>query len=311
MTGGPAARRLSLTADRSDVRLDLFISQSGEGLSRALVQRLIDEGLVLVNGQPAKPSRKVRAGDVIAVVIPPPEPSPELVPEAVPLAILYEDRDILVVNKPAGLTVYPAPGHPRHTLMNAVLAHCPEISGIESSVRPGVVHRLDRDTSGAMVVAKNKAAQLHLVAQFKGRRMLKKYQVLVQGHPSPDEGAIEAPIGRHPRDRQRMAIIESGRPSRTLYRVARRFHGYSLVEATLLTGRTHQIRVHFWHRRWPVVGDAVYGVKVDWLGRQFVHAWKLGFRLPGSGQYMEFEAPLPADLLEALETVSRLPSRRD
>ena len=306
VTGGHAARRLSLTADTSGVRLDLYICQSSAGLSRSLVHKLIEDGRVSVNGEPAKPSRKVRTGDAIVVEVPPPEPSPELVPEAVPLAILYEDQDILVVNKPAGLTVYPAPGHPRHTLMNAVLAHCPEISGIENSVRPGVVHRLDKDTSGAMVVARNKSAQLHLVSQFKGRRMLKKYLVLVQGRPSPEEGAIEGPIGRHPKDRKRMAVIDGGRPSRTLYRVTGRFHGYSLVEATLLTGRTHQIRVHFSHRRWPVVGDGVYGVKVDWLDRQFVHAWKLGFRLPGSGQYMEFEAPLPADLRDALETASRL-----
>ncbi len=306
----PAApRRLHLAADGSGVRLDLFISQSGGGLSRSLVQKLIARGQVLVNGQPAKPSQKLKAGDAILVEVPPPEPSPELVPEAVPLAVLYEDRDILVVNKPAGLTVYPAPGHPRHTLMNAVLAHCPEIAGIESSVRPGVVHRLDRDTSGAMVVAKNKAAQLHLASQFKGRRMLKRYLVLVQGSPRPEEGAIEAPIARHPRDRRRMAVSEGGRPSRTLYRVLTRFPGYSLVEATPVTGRTHQIRVHFSHRRWPVVGDSVYGVKVDWLSRQFVHAWKLGLRLPGSGQYVELEAPLPADLREALESASRQPPR--
>ncbi len=306
---GQAPRRLSLAADGSGDRLDVFISRSAEGLSRSLVQKLIDDGQVLVNGEPARPSRRVKAGDAIVVDVPPPQPSPELVPEAVPLAVLYEDRDLLVVNKPAGVTVYPAPGHPRHTLMNAVLAHCPEIAAIESSVRPGVVHRLDRDTSGAMVVARNKRAQLHLISQFKGRRMLKKYLVLVRGHPLPEEGAIEAPIGRHPRDRKRMAIVEGGRPSRTLYRVLRRFQGYSLVEATLLTGRTHQIRVHFAHRRWPVVGDSVYGVTVDWLGRQFVHSWKLGFRLPGSGQYLELEAPLPADLAEALETASRLPPR--
>lgn len=310
MTGGDAARRLSLAADTSGDRLDLFISRSAEGLSRSLVQKLIEDGRVTVNGDPAKPSRRVKAGDAVVVDVPPPQPSPELVPEAVPLAVLYEDRDILVVNKPAGVTVYPAPGHPRHTLMNAVLAHCPEIAGIESSVRPGVVHRLDRNTSGAMVVAKNKAAQLNLVSQFKDRRMLKKYLVLVQGHPSPEEGAIEAPIGRHPRDRKRMAVVEGGRPSRTLYRVLRRLPDYCLLEATLLTGRTHQIRVHVAHRRWPVVGDGVYGVTVDWLGRQFVHSWKLGFRLPGSGQHLELEAPLPDDLAEALETASRLPPRR-
>ena len=271
-----------------------------------MVQKLIDDGHVSIKGELVKPSRKVKAGDVILVHVPPPEPSPELVPEEVPLDILYEDSDILVVNKPAGLTVYPAPGHPRHTLMNAILAHCPEISGIESSVRPGVVHRLDKDTSGVMVVAKNKAAQLNLVSQFRSHRMLKKYLVLVKGSPLPVEGAIEAPIGRHPKDRKRMAVVEGGRASRTFYRVTRRFNGYSLVEATLQTGRTHQIRVHFSHKRWPVVGDAVYGVTVPWLGRQFVHAWKLGFKLPGSAEYGEFQAEPPADLKQALETVSRL-----
>ena len=301
-----AARQFSLCADTSGVRLDLYVCQSCEGLSRSFVQKLIEDGHVSINGELGKPSRKVKIGDAILVNVPPPQPSPELVPEDLPLAIIYEDGDIVVVNKPAGLTVYPAPGHPRHTLMNAILAHCPEISGIESSVRPGVVHRLDKDTSGVMVIARNKAAQLNLASQIKGHRMLKKYLVLVKGSPSPGQGAVEAPIGRHPKDRKRMAVVEGGRASRTLYKVTRRFNGYSEVEATLQTGRTHQIRVHFSHKGWPVVGDAVYGVRVPWLGRQFVHARTLGLRLPGSGKYVEFQAELPADLREALETVSLL-----
>ena len=214
-----ADKRLSLSADRSGIRLDLFVCQSSEGLSRSFVQKLIEDGHVTINGELGKPSRKVKIGDAIVVNLPPPEPSPDLVPEEVPLAILYEDGDILVVNKPAGLTVYPAPGHPRHTLMNAILAHCPEITRIESSVRPGVVHRLDKDTSGAMVVARNKVAQLNLASQIKGHRMLKKYLVLVKGCPSPEQGAIEAPISRHPKDRKRMAVVEGGRESRTLYKV--------------------------------------------------------------------------------------------
>jgi len=300
-----AARQFSLSADTSGVRLDLYVCQSCEGLSRSFVQKLIEDGHVSINGELGKPSRKVKIGDAILVNVPPPQPSPELVPEDLPLAIIYEDRDIVVVNKPAGLTVYPAPGHPRHTLMNAILAHCPEISGIESSVRPGVVHRLDKDTSGVMVIARNKAAQLNLASQLKGHRMLKKYLVLVKGSPSPEQGVIEAPIGRHPKDRKRMAVVEGGRDSRTLYKVTRRFNGYSLMEATLQTGRTHQIRVHFAHKRWPVVGDSVYGVQVEWLGRQFVHAWTLGFRLPGSGDYLEVRAELPADLQDALDVVSR------
>ncbi|MDM7998793.1 MAG: RluA family pseudouridine synthase [Dehalococcoidia bacterium] len=299
-----AGQRFLISADTSGVRVDLFISQHQEGLSRSFVRRLIEEGHVLVNGEAVKASRKVKVGDVVQVDLPPPQPSPVLVPEDMPLDIIYEDADILVVNKPAGLTVYPAPGHPHHTLMNAILAHCPQLASIESSVRPGVVHRLDKDTSGVMVVAKNKAAQLYLSSQMKGHRVLKRYVVLVKGLPSPAQGAIEAPIGRHPRDRKRMAVIEGGRPSRTLYRVTRRFKGYSEVEATLETGRTHQIRVHFSHKGWPVVGDTVYGVRVPWLGRQFVHARTLGLRLPGSGKYVEFSAELPADLQAALETVS-------
>jgi 23S rRNA pseudouridine1911/1915/1917 synthase len=301
-----ADKLLSLSADRSGIRLDLYVCQSSEGLSRSFVQKLIEDGHVTINGELGKPSRKVRIGDAILVNLPPPEPSTDLVPEDLPLAILYEDGDILVVNKPAGLTVYPAPGHPRHTLMNGILAHSPEITRIESSVRPGVVHRLDKDTSGAMVVAKNKVAHLNLASQFKGHRVLKKYLVLVKGCPSPEQGAIEAPISRHPKDRKRMAVVEGGRESRTLYKVTRRFNGYSLVEATLQTGRTHQIRVHFAHRRWLVVGDAVYGVRVEWLSRQFVHAWTLGFKLPSNGEWVEFTAPLPQDLEEAVETVSRL-----
>jgi 23S rRNA pseudouridine1911/1915/1917 synthase len=301
-----AGKRLSLTVDSPGIRLDVYICQSVEGLSRSSVQKLIEDGHVKVNGEPGKPSRKVKIGDSILVHVPPPEPSPELVPEEVPLTVVYEDNDLLVVNKPPGLTVYPAPGHPRHTLMNAILAHCPEIAGIESSVRPGVVHRLDKDTSGLMVIAKNKAAQLNLASQIKSHRTLKKYMVLVKGAVSPDQGTIEAPIGRHPKDRKRMAVLENGRQSRTLYRVTKRFKDYSLVEATLQTGRTHQIRVHFSHKGWPVVGDSTYGVRVPWLGRQFVHAWTLGFRLPGSGEYVEFQAELPTDLREALEAIARL-----
>lgn len=301
-----AGKRLSISADESGSRLDLYVCQACEGLSRSFVRKLIDDGLVLINGEAAKPSRKVKVGDVILVHVPPPEASAELVPEELPLDILYEDGDVVVVNKPAGLTVYPAPGHPRHTLMNAILAHCPEITSIESSVRPGVVHRLDKDTSGVMVIAKNKAAQLNLASQIKNHRMLKKYLVLVKGSPSPGQGTVEASIGRHPKDRKKMAVVEGGRPSRTLYSVTRRFNGYSEVEATLQTGRTHQIRVHFSHKGWPVVGDAVYGVRVPWLARQFVHAQTLGLRLPVSGRYVEFRAELPADLQEALQAVSLL-----
>jgi 23S rRNA pseudouridine1911/1915/1917 synthase len=299
------ARTLRLAPDRSNVRLDLYISQSVEGLTRSFVQKLITDGCITVNGEVAKASHKVRADDAIVINVPAPEGSPTLTAEDIPLSILYEDDDVLIVDKPAGIAVYPAPGHPSHTLMNAVLSHCPDISLIDGSVRPGVVHRLDKNTSGVMMVAKSKAAQLDLSAQLKGRRVLKKYLILVKGHPSPDQGVIEAPIGRHFRDRKRMSVAPGGRQARTLYRVIRRLNGYSLVEAILQTGRTHQIRVHFAHRGWPVAGDATYGVRVGWLDRQFVHASRLGFHLPSSSEWTEFSSRLPLDLEEALEKASQ------
>ena len=189
--------------------------------------------------------------------------------------------------------------------MNAILAHAPEIGRIDSSVRPGVVHRLDKDTSGVMVVAKHKQAHLALAAQLKARSVLKKYLVLVKGRPEPREGAISAPIGRHPKDRKRMAVVPTGREARTSYSVVQQLGSFALVEATLSTGRTHQIRVHFSRFGWPVVGDAVYGVNTPWLNRQFVHACRLGFRLPSSGEWVEFTAGLPADLVQALKQAAR------
>ncbi|MFC1999665.1 RluA family pseudouridine synthase, partial [Chloroflexota bacterium] len=195
----------------------------------------------------------------------------------------------------------PAPGHPAHTLMNAILAHCPDIAAIDGSVRPGIVHRLDKDTSGLMVVAKNRSAHLNLAAQMKNRGILKRYLVLVRGCPSPEEGSIDAPIGRHPKDRKRMAVVPNGREAHTWYRVMRRFDTYTLLEATLLTGRTHQIRVHFSSIRCPVAGDPVYGVRMPYLSRQFLHAYTLGFKLPRTGEYMEFRSDLPADLRQVLE----------
>lgn len=298
------AETLRLAVDKANLRLDRYICQSRQELSRSYIQKLIDEGYVTVNGQVAKPSLKPKVGDTIVISLPPPSPSPTLIPQSIPLTLVYEDADLLVVDKPAGITVYPAPGHPSHTLINALLAHCPQISAIDSSLRPGIVHRLDKDTSGLMIVAKNKVAQLNLSAQFSSRRVLKRYLVLVKGHPSPEEGAIEAPIGRHPRDRKRMAVVPRGREARTLYRVVRYLDGYTLVEATPQTGRTHQIRVHFSTRGYPVAGDPVYGVRLPYLGRQFIHACLLGFRLPSTGECVEFRSRLPADLEQALECLS-------
>lgn len=299
-------RVIRLVPQETDRRVDVYISSACKELTRSFVQKLIGDGYVTINGQVAKASQKVRIGDTIVVNVPPPEPSPILVAQPIPLNVLYEDGDILVIDKPAGMTVYPAPGHPDRTIMNAVLAHSPEIGRIDGSVRPGVVHRLDKDTSGVMVIAKHKQAHLALAAQLKARTVLKKYLVLVKGSPEQKEGVVSAPIGRHPKDRKRMVVIEGGREARTRYRVMKLLGGYSLIEAKLETGRTHQIRVHFSRMGWPVVGDSVYGARVPWLKRQFVHASRLGFRLPSSGQWVEFSAVLPADLEGALKQASRL-----
>lgn len=297
-------RVICLVAEKAGIRADIYIS-SVTGLTRSFVHKLINDGLVIINGEVPKASQRTRIGDSIDVRVPPPEPSLALVAQPLPLSILYEDDDLLVIDKPPGMTVYPAPGHPDRTVMNAVLTHCPEIARIDGSVRPGVVHRLDKDTSGVMVIARNKKAHLALAAQLKARTVLKRYLILVKGCPKPREGTIAAPIGRHPKDRKRMAVIEGGREARTSYRVVRVLGDYSLVEATLETGRTHQIRVHFSRMGWPVVGDSVYGVRVPWLERQFVHASRLGFRLPSSGQWVEFSAEMPCDLGDALKEFSR------
>jgi len=298
------ARSIRLVVDKASLRLDRYISQTCAELTRSYIQKLIEEGRVTINSKAVKPSQKPKVGDVIIINVPPPSPSPALIPQEIPLSIIYEDNDLMVVDKPSDMTVYPAPGHPSCTLMNAILAHCPGISAIDSSVRPGIVHRLDKDTSGLMVVAKNKVAQLNLAAQLKRRTMLKKYSVLVKGRPSPEEGVIEAPIGRHPKDRKRMAVVHQGREALTSYRVVRHFKGYSLLEVTPHTGRTHQIRVHFSTIGCPVAGDPVYGVRSPYLKRQFLHAFLLGFKLPSTREYAEFRSDLPADLEQALERLS-------
>jgi 23S rRNA pseudouridine1911/1915/1917 synthase len=224
-------------------------------------------------------------------------------PEPIPLSAIYEDQDVVVIDKPAGLTVHPAPGHPSHTLVNAILAHCPGLTTSNDVVRPGIVHRLDKDTSGLIVIAKNDSAREYLAAQFKGHTVNKRYLVLVKGRLSPEQGIIEAPIGRDPHHRRRMAVVGSGKQASTQYQVRRYFDNYTLLEVSPVTGRTHQIRVHLSAIGCPVVGDLTYGVKSAHLQRQFVHAYHLGFRLPSTKQYQEFSSPLPADLKQALEHV--------
>ncbi len=294
-------RTLELTADRGGERLDTFIARRCPELSRSHARRLIDEGLVSVNGRQAKPSERVRAGLSVSVIVPPPE-TVTLVPEAIPLTIIYQDGDIIVLDKPAGLTVHPAPGHPSGTLVNALLAACPDLRGIAGTRRPGIVHRLDKDTSGLMVVAKNDRAQRALQRQLKDRDVRKTYLALVRGVPAPREGTIAAPIGRHPKNRKKMAVVADGREATTRYRVREEIAGgqYSLLEVEPVTGRTHQIRVHLAAVGHPVVGDATYGRPSAAVGRQFLHAHKLAFAMPLGGRTVEFESPLPADLREAL-----------
>ncbi len=295
-------RTIELTADRSGERLDTFVARRLPELSRSHARKLIDRGLVTIGGRQTKASEQVTNGDTVSVTIPPPEET-ALVAEAIPLTIIYQDNDIIVVDKPAGMTVHPAPGHPTGTLVNALLAACPDLRGIAGTLRPGIVHRLDKDTSGLLVVAKNDRAMRALQRQLKERTVHKTYLALVEGVPKPREGEIDAPIGRHPKNRKKMAVVGGGRESVTRYRVREDIAGgrYALLEVEPITGRTHQIRVHMAATGNAVVGDAVYGRKSAVAARQFLHAWKLGFNMPLGGREVEFESPLPPDLREALE----------
>jgi 23S rRNA pseudouridine1911/1915/1917 synthase len=291
-------KRLEFTVSISGERLDKYLAEQCQ-ISRSYVKKLISEGQVTVNSRSAKASQKLNMGDrIVAEILPPSTIS--LAPEAITLRVIYEDNDLIVIDKPAGLVVHPAAGHHSGTLVNAILAHCPDLGTIKGTVRPGIVHRLDRDTSGLMMVAKNDAAHASLSRQIKQRSIKKGYLALLVGHLSPDQGAIEAPIGRHPKDRKRMAVVSGGREARTAYKVIEYFDGYTLVEAMPETGRTHQIRVHFAAIGHPIFGDPVYGKRSPLLGRQFLHAYKLGFTLPSSGKYVEFKAELPPDLDDVL-----------
>jgi len=292
----------SFIADKTGVRLDKYVVDKRPELSRTQAQKLIADGYITVNRRVAKAGLKLDIGDRVNIIIPSTPPSP-LSPEAIPLTIIYEDDDLLVVDKPAGLAVHPAPGHPSHTLVNAILSHFPHLADISHSLRPGIVHRLDKDASGVMLVAKNNTAQLNLISQFKARSVVKAYLVLVKGHLTPENGIIEAPIGRDPRNRKRMAVVAEGREARTQYHVVKYIGNYTLLEVKTETGRTHQIRVHLSAIGYPVVGDAVYGVKSAFLSRQFIHACRLGFHLPSTGEYVEFTSELPPDLAQALKDI--------
>lgn len=291
-----------LIVEEPGARLDKYISDRCPDLSRTQAQKLIDDGHVLVNRKPEKPSFKLRAGDRIDIVIPPPEPC-LLEPEAISLKIVYEDADLIVVDKPAGLTVHPAPGHRTGTLVNAVLALVPDMNTGDTE-RPGIVHRLDKDTSGLIIVAKNATAHMKLSDQFKNRTVTKTYTALVNGRLSPETGVIEARIGRDPRNRKKMAVVSGGREARTDYRVIKYIDNYTLLEVKPRTGRTHQIRVHLAAIGFPIVGDSTYGAKSKLAPRQFLHASKLGFRLPSTGEFHEFESELPEDLSQVLKNLA-------
>ncbi len=302
MGGDRSPIQLAVTSDLAHTRLDRYVVAALPELSRSYVQQLIEDAHIRVNDGIVKASYIVRPGDHIHVTLPLPKPS-DIEPQDLPLAIVYEDDDLLVVDKPAGMVVHPAPGHASGTLVNALLYHYPamEISG---DLRPGIVHRIDRDTSGLLVVAKHDRAKSHLQAQQQARTMAKVYLALVEGHFREPAGSIDAPIDRHPTDRLRMAIVASGRPSRTDYRELERLGPYSYVEARLHTGRTHQIRVHFASLHHPVAGDPLYGPRRQTnplgLKRQFLHAHCLGFaRL--DGEWIEVRSPLPDDLQGVLD----------
>ena len=288
-----------LTVDAPSDRLDRFAATRLPHLTRSHLKLLIDSGLVAVDGKPGKPSQRLRPGQTVTVTVPDPTLL-ALAPEDIPLHVAYEDADIIVVDKPAGLTVHPGPGHPSHTLVNAILARCPDLASIKGVIRPGIVHRLDKDTSGLIVIAKHDAAHQGLQRQFKDRVVKKTYHALALGRISPAHGRIDAPIARDPRHRQRMAIVPGGRASVTDYRLLEPLPGYSYVECSPRTGRTHQIRVHLASLGNPLLGDTLYGGRSPLLSRQFLHAAALEFLQPCTGELVRCEAPLPEDLTAVL-----------
>jgi 23S rRNA pseudouridine1911/1915/1917 synthase len=295
---------LIIVAEEMDgERLDAFVADQMEQLSRSVVKGLINEGKILVDQERQKASYRVREGDEISVEIPKPQVL-DLQPRNIPLEIIYQDEDLAVINKPKGLVVHPAHGNWDYTMVNALLYHIKDLSGINGQIRPGIVHRLDKDTSGVMVVAKNDVAHRSLAAQIKEHSIKREYIALVHGTIKENLGTIDAPIGRSKNDRKKMAVVADGRPAVSKYQVLERYHNYSLVKVELLTGRTHQIRVHFAYIKHPVVGDPLYGSgkKHFNLDSQALHAHLLGFVHPRTGNYLEFTSPLPEYFQEILVT---------
>ena len=298
MTERYSTEEFSFKVPTSGQRLDLFLSEELIGQTRSSIQNLILKKYVTVNGQVSKASYKVKTGELVSVMIPlaldqtnPP------IAQNLPLTIVYEDSTLLVVNKAAGISVHPGPGHSSHTLVNALLWHYPDLQNVGESLRPGIVHRLDKDTSGLMAIAKTSKALKSLQKQWKDRAVTKRYWALVQGCPSPTSGIIELPIGRDPRYRQKMAVVASGKPAITSYQTKEEFGAVTLLDVSLETGRTHQIRVHMAAIGHPLIGDQIYNKKSSAiLQRQFLHAHTLGFHLPNSGNFRTFCSSLPHDL---------------
>ncbi len=314
-----------VSENQQNTRLDLFLTSCSLELSRSRIQALIKGGYIKVNAGPTKASHKLRPGDRISVRVPPPLPE-ILEPEPVQFGIVHEDEAIIVVDKPAGLVVHPAPGHPTGTLVHGLINHCPDLSGIGGIKRPGVVHRLDKDTSGLMVVAKSDRAHACLARQFKAGAVRKQYLAIVHGATAEKEGRISLPISRHPKKRKQMSVAPTGgREALTLWNKLEEFRcGFSLLSVSLKTGRTHQIRVHLSHIGHPVLGDVVYGYRRNWwkshpivketllrhVKRQMLHAACLGFVHPASNQYMEFESALPQDMMNTLQALKQLELKR-
>jgi 23S rRNA pseudouridine1911/1915/1917 synthase len=299
-----SSTRIELVVSQADatLRLDQFLAKRLPEYSRSRLQQLIRDGFVRLNNTTVRPRQIVRDGDKIQLIEPPLEKI-ETLPESIPLEILFEDDDLIVINKPAGLVVHPGAGHPRHTLVNALLSHCATLSGIGGKERPGIVHRLDKETSGCLVVAKNDAAHRELSKQFADRVVEKIYLALVVGKLRKAAGVIEEKIGRHPVHRQRMSATSlRGRAAKTEYRVIRSSDQASLIECRLHSGRTHQIRVHLHHLGHAVLGDKVYAPRfAKDFPRQMLHAWKLGFRHPRTAEWKNFEAPLLDDFATAIK----------
>ncbi len=298
--------RLTLRADRSGERADQLLARQIEGLTRSAAQRLLEQGRVSCRGAVLKKNGRPEAGDELTVELPEPEPA-DVLPQDIPLDVVYEDADVIVVNKPVGLVVHPAPGHPDGTLVNALLYHCGDsLSGINGELRPGIVHRIDRDTSGLIIAAKNDAAHLSLAAQLEDHTLSRVYECLAQGNLREDEGTIDAPIGRSPKDRKKMAVVAGGRRAVTHYRVLGRYSGCTHAQCRLETGRTHQIRVHMAYTGHPLLGDTVYGGRaVKGLAGQCLHARRLTFVHPRTGVPITVECPLPDWFTAVLNKLER------